>query len=98
MKTATKTATLRWLGLALASVLFAGPAFAETAPAAPIAGETSGAPVQQAAPGSDAARYAAREEQAKGLEQFAGGHDNAIYIGSGALTLILIVLLIVILL
>ena len=99
MKNPTKTATLRWLGLALATVLFAGPAFAEAAPAAPaeIAGLAT-APAAQPAPESDAARYGAREAEAKSLEQFAGGHDGAIYIGSGTIVVILLVLIIIILL
>lgn len=68
---------------------------AESAPATERArGEGAGTAPDQA--GDETQRYAAREEQAQALRDFQGG-SASIYIGGGALTVILLVILIVIL-
>jgi hypothetical protein len=46
--------------------------------------------------GGEAQRYASREASAKGLETFRGG-DRGVYIGSGALIIVLLVVLILVL-
>ena len=73
---------------------------AESAPAprAVVAGEPS-RPVRQPtppAPTSQANDYAAREAAAPALAEFEGGH-RGIYIGGGAVTVLLIVLLVILL-
>jgi hypothetical protein len=95
--------------IVIASVLalfLSGPAFA--AAAAPVAPTNNQVvvPVRRApAPtgattttASTAATqsYAARENQAKGLETFRGG-DGGVYIGSGVLVVVLLVVLILVL-
>jgi hypothetical protein len=63
---------------------------------APIV-ESSGAPVRsQLATADEAQGYAAREKQATGQQDFKGG-EGYLYIGGGALTVALLVLLILIL-
>ena len=46
----------------------------------------------------DVARYAARESKAQNLEKFRGGDGVSIYIGGGAIGVVLIVLLLIIIL
>ena len=73
---------------------------AELAPAPrPVVAEAPARPAAQPtapAPSSEASQYAAREAAAPQLGEFQGG-DTAIYIGSGAVTVLLIVLLVVLL-
>lgn len=68
---------------------------AESAPATERArGEGAGTAPDHA--GDEAQSYAAREKQAPALQEFQGG-SASIYIGGGALTVVLLVILIVIL-
>jgi hypothetical protein len=69
----------------------------ETAQSAPRGAQSSGrSSVQAPAAPAEAQQYAERERQARELENFRGG-DVGIYIGGGALTIVLIVLLILLL-
>lgn len=65
-------------------------------PAAPAAAQTLTSTPGGAS--SAVAQYSAREKQAQGLENFQGGEGTYIYIGGGALTVVLIVLLILVIL
>ena len=80
-------------------ILSFAPSLVRAAPPPPPAAEMATSPVGSRAgstPAREATGYAAREQASPQLAQFQGG--SAIYIGGGALTVVLIVLLILILL
>ncbi len=95
-------AIIRWTLITVLSLVWtlpasASPSAAEPTQSAPAAAESTSANVRTTAPSaSEAASYAAREQQAQGLEKFQGG-SVVIYVGSGVLlvaVLILVLLLI----
>jgi hypothetical protein len=101
-----KLAKLRWVVPLVVTIFVSGPAFAAAglpagnaannrpAPAAPAA--PAGANGQaQPATANQLQSYAAREQQAAGLENFKGG--VGIYIGGSAVVLILLLILLVLL-
>jgi hypothetical protein len=80
----------------MAGLLVATP-LAVSADPTSVAAQTTSAPAQQPLDAADAEHYAAREKQSPKASEFKGG-SQGIYIGGGALTIVLIVLLIVIIL
>jgi hypothetical protein len=97
----------RSIVIASLAVFLSGPAFAAAAtPAAPTNNQVvvpvrrapapTGATTTTTASTGATQSYAARENQAKGLETFRGG-DGGVYIGSGVLVVVLLVVLILVL-
>jgi uncharacterized ion transporter superfamily protein YfcC len=73
------------------------PAAAPPSRPAPVASGSAEAASTAPVPASASQTYAQREKQSRGLEDFRGGEVVGIYIGGGALTVLLFILLIVIL-
>jgi hypothetical protein len=93
-----KVSLLRAIVATLLAVFATGPAFASAGatPPPPAAEETTTRTTAATTPtrtDDDGQRYAARQQAAQGLENFAGGDGVGIYIGSGALLLALIVVI-----
>lgn len=99
----------RSIAIASLAVFLSGPAFAASvAPAAPVknqvvvpvsrttASTTSTSTPSAASNAGETRSYAQRENQARGLESFRGGADG-VYIGSGVLVVVLLVVLILVL-
>ena len=97
----------RSIAIASLAIFLSGPAFAASvAPAAPVTHQlvvpvsrapASGTSTTPAASNAGETQgYAARENKAKGLETFRGG-DGGVYIGSGVLVVVLLVVLILVL-
>jgi hypothetical protein len=80
----------------VAAALVATPIAASAEPA-PVAAQLTGVAEQQPAAVTDAERYAELEKESPATAKFEGG-ARGIYIGGGALTIVLIVLLLVIIL
>jgi len=84
------------LSLLLTAALIGAPATAASADPAPAAQVMPAASVTTAPPSvSDAERYAARETKDASVSNFQGGGE-VIYVGGGAVTLVLVLLLFVI--
>jgi hypothetical protein len=88
--------------LALSTTMFAAPVLAraaeiETQPAAVTAQQPEAAPAATPAVDDERSDLAAREAASKNLEDFRGG-DEGVYIGSGVLAAVLVILLVVLLL
>lgn len=85
--------------LLLAAVATASPlsarAAVDTAPGAAPTSEPASAPASAPAPAGDEDRYAAREAGSQSAAGFQGG-DGSLYIGGGAVALLLVVLILVI--
>jgi len=97
------TKIARSIAVASLAVFLSGPALAASAaPAAPV--NQVVVPVRQAsrmsttpaASNTDTQGYAARENKAQSLASFRGG-DGGVYIGSGVLVVVLLVVLILVL-
>ena len=96
----------RSIVIASLAVFLSGPAFAAAAAPAPVTTQVTMPARQAPASGTSATTvasntsetqgYAARENKAKGLETFRGG-DGGVYIGSGVLVVVLLVVLILVL-
>jgi hypothetical protein len=87
----------RILSSCLVVAALVGTPLVASADSAPVAAQTT--PSREAKPAAvaDAEGYAAREKQSPAAAKFEGGGEG-VYIGSGALTLVLIVLLLVVIL
>ncbi|MBX3162198.1 MAG: hypothetical protein KF773_39910 [Deltaproteobacteria bacterium] len=87
--------------LLVSATLAATPALAhaETAPVTQSvpAERAVQAPAAQAKPSDDATRYAAREQQDQKARQFQGGAAEVVVIGTGTITLALLIVLLVVL-
>jgi hypothetical protein len=95
----------RSIAIASLAVFLSGPAFAASVAPATVANQVvvpvSRAPASAtstaaATNASETQGYAARENKAQGLEKFRGGADG-VYIGSGVLVVVLLVVLILVL-
>jgi hypothetical protein len=95
----------RSIAIASLAIFLSGPALAASALPAPatsqvaVPGNRAPAAATSTAASTNTSEtqgYAARENKAQGLEQFRGGADG-IYIGSGVLVVVLLVVLILVL-
>ncbi len=94
------TGIAKSVGIALLTVLMSGPVLAAggSPSAPPVTAQQTSVPARTApaAAAFNTEDYAARERNAKALEEFVGGHGG-LYIGGGAATVLLVVILVILL-